>query len=372
MTTAAIYEFVYKDPYGMRLFTFTPKVFNHAEWTRKENQVGIMEIECPQVMSDNYYRSDSIMEIWRTINGKKYLEGETHWLLDRWNFETASTRSYFGSMRLVDTNHIIGRRIVDYKAETAYSKKSDYIDDMMKAIIRENHGALATDVTRDISDVLTIQVDRSEAPTVEKAFAWRNCLDVLQELAQLSYDMGTYLVFDTVKDGAVTNFRTYVDKRGADRGSASKNKLVFSESRGNLTDVKLEYDYSNMFNAIRAGGQGRDDSRKIAIALDTASILSSPIGRREYFADSAGTVDTLAYIQSEANGKLAESRAKVRLTGRAVDTKNLLYGIHYNYGDIVVVEHKGITMEAHIDTVHITLNDREEELDIRLNGEKTL
>ena len=89
----------------------------------------------------------------------------------------------------------------------------------MKTIIDANMGSGATDATRDLSSLLTIQKSFSLAPDIDISYSRRQLLDVLQDIAAYSWKNGTYLTFDIVYTGPGTlEFRTYVGQRGVDHG----------------------------------------------------------------------------------------------------------------------------------------------------------
>jgi hypothetical protein len=364
----ATYELIYRDPLGNRRETITQAKLHRAEWVREENRVGVLEIETPVIMAESMYDVDWIIEIWRTIGAKRYLEGETFWYLRKWEFDTRKDGTDFVYMKLYDTNYLLDGRIVWYAADTSESKKSDALDDMMKEIVDENMGSGAV-AARDISTYLSIIPDATAAPVAEKAFAWRKMLPILQDLAEKSLEDGTYLVFDTVRTNpAVCEFRTYIDQRGVDHGSGSDSKIIFSLKRHNLAKASLTYDYDRIANAVAAGGQGQSEARTIATAEDTDSIAKSPVARREAFINASRS-DDVNYIQSEADSLLQNSRARIIFEGLAQDTRAFRYGVDYNYGDLVVGQRGDISVDCHVDRVHITIQDGKEKLDIRLRGE---
>lgn len=364
----ATYEFIYRDPFGNRKETITPAKIHRAEWVREENEIGVLELDTPIIMPESRYDVDWIIEIWRTIGGKRYLEGETFWYLRKWEFDTRHDGTDFVKMKLYDTNYLISGRIVWYAADTSESKKSAELDDVMKEIMDENHGSSAP-ADRDISAYLTIAPDTTAAPSAEKAFAWRKVLPTLQRLAEKSLEDGTYLVFDTVRTiPGACEFRTYIDQRGIDHGSTSSDKIIFSTERGNLAKSSLTYDYDRIANAVAAGGQGQSEARTIATAEDADSIAKSPVARREAFVNASRS-DDIDYIQSEADSLLQERRARIIFEGIAQDTKTFKYGVDYNYGDLVVGQRGDVTVDCHVDRAHIALQDGKEKLDIRLRGE---
>jgi hypothetical protein len=129
---------------------------------------------------------------------------------------------------------------------------------MMKEIIDENLGSAATVAARDISTYLQIQPDFTLAPSITKAYSWRRLLPLLQELANISLEKGTWLAFDIVKiNDTLSEFQTFVNQRGVDL----TDSVTVSQKSDTLTNAKLIYDYSNEITEVTAAGRGEGIDR---------------------------------------------------------------------------------------------------------------
>jgi hypothetical protein len=136
-----------------------------------------------------------------------------------------------------DGNDLLNRRIVAYAAGSSQSDKTNQADDMMKEIVTENLGSSAT-APRDLTDLnFTVAGDVTAAPSITKAFSWRNVLDVLQDIVAISAENGTDLYFDVVPVVISSSeigfeFRTYTDQPGQDRTFMTANRPSSSARNG--------------------------------------------------------------------------------------------------------------------------------------------
>lgn len=340
-----------------------------VDYARKENDVGVLELWLPPVYPLSMFAVDQRLEPWRNTGGGWYLDGESPFFLRNWRYSSEGRqRSIY--LKAYDANYLYDGWIIAYNSANAYSEKVDYCDDMMKAIIRENMGSLATDIDRTIETWLQVEADLSQAAQSHKAFAHRYVLSVLQELAQESRQRGTYLSFDTVYvSESAMKFRTYTGARGDDHSGDSKDPVIINEDSRTLAEVVLDEDHSQERNTIYAGGQGVADARAIYKIQDQARALASPFNRREFWLDARNSSDA-DQLESEARAALEAGRAKQVLTGQILETPGLRYGVHYRFGDILVAEAQGYSFDAHVEAIHVTADrDHGEVLDNHVRGE---
>lgn len=246
------------------------------------------------------------------------------------------------------TTHLLSRRIVAYAAGSAQAQKTDNLDDMMKAIVRENLGSSAVDGRNITSSFrFTVEADQGLAASVPKGFAWQNVLEVLQDLADTSAGQASgakNLFFGVIHVGYNANnqpmfqFRTYVDQPGVDR-TTSNEYAGFSLANGNLSNVRYERTYSDEINYVYAGGLGLEDDRNVQEAGDTTRINKSPINRHEAFV-SASHVDEAAVVQV-AYEELNAGRPTQILEATLLDTETSPYQVAWNHGDKVSVFYEG-------------------------------
>jgi len=122
--------------------------WSYLRYNMIANGVGRLELALPSSFDLSILRVDQLVEIWRTSAfGQMAYEGSylVRRLVTERSDEGQESHVLFGP----DINALLARRIVAYAAGTAQASKTDQADDMMKAIVRENLGSLASDADRD-------------------------------------------------------------------------------------------------------------------------------------------------------------------------------------------------------------------------------
>lgn len=320
-------------------------------------------------------QEDGWLEVWRGVNDQpKQMLGESPFLT------VLSEQQLVGkkyTIRLVGYTaaFIASWPIVAYDAGTAYSTKTDYADDMIKTIAAENIGASATDTSRDMSNLLTIQSDSSEAETITKSFARRKLNLIFNELCEASANQGTRLFWDIVLSSPsdlssrLLQLKTYAGTRGENRGLDSDAPLIFSHKYGNLENVSLVRDYKSVVNVAYGLGQGNEAARNVQQATDTARIAASPWGQIKEATRQASMATTDNAVLAEAYTLLRDKRVKLQLTGDIVNTPSCQFGTHWGHGDLVVVEEFGERFEAIISPVSLDYAGGKETIHAKLQVE---
>ena len=359
------YAVIINDAFGNRLLV--PNDWVTFELVRVENDVGALTLTLPGYYPRSLFKKDGLIEIWRQVgNGAPYLETETLWLQRRWRWTWNRTGSGVEILRRIlcfDLNHLLRRRKVDYVAGSAQAAQRDEADDLLKAIAAQNLGASATDATRSWATYLDIQANATQAPVIRKAFAKRTVLDVMQEIAQSSFEAGTYLAFDLMcksppNQGAFKlEFRTYTGQRGVDHTFPGGNPpLLIGPEFGNLNNVEMDDDAEDEATRAIVAGSGQGAARQVARADDAGRQGESPFGLIEAYLDAFQSGTSLA---DEADALLRSREPRRTLTGDIEPTSGLLYGIHWNWGDLVTAQVDGESFDAHLRAVSITV-DREQ------------
>lgn len=367
------YTVLLYDAYGVPLTELGQ--FSYLELVRSEMGVGSLTLHLPPdydayLFSEGDLIVDRRIEVYRQpFGGAAYLEGETQFLLrDGTQVSEATQRT---ELSCPDANDLLARRIVAYAAASAQASKTiDPADDMLKAIVRENLGALATDTDRDWSAYLMVAPDFSLGPNLSKAFSRRNVLTVLQEIAQASAEAGTYLTFDVVRvDAAMLDFRTYTGQRGIDhRWPGGVSPVLLSEGRGSLRDVRSARKHRDEITYVYAGGQGEEAARTIGTASDTARIGQSPFGRIEQFVDARMTSDA-ASLADEADAALRAGQPRKSFSAQFAETPGVVYGLHIRWGDYVTAERAGESIDCRLSTIQITVSEGRENIGLSLRAE---
>lgn len=353
-------------PTGERIDVFTAMHTLNA--TRVVNDIGKLAFSlpyCPR-FSESLEKGQQLT-LWR--NGNQQFN--TRYLIQDWRPVTRGNAKLLEVMA-VDLNWLASTRIIAYAAKSAQAEKTAPVDDLMKAVMRENFGDLAP-TDRQIEG-LHIMPDEGQGESITKGFAWRNVLTVLQELADGTQNDPTRIFWD-LHGETVGNviFNTYAGFIGEDRRASSPNFVPVGEQFGNLKEASVTWLTSGEATAVYAGGQGTETDRYVATAIDDKRIeKSAPFGRVEVFHDARNT-DNNANVDEEARQKLSEKRPKIKLEGQLAQTEGFLFDRDFRWGDYLTVEAKGITMDCHTSAIGVSVNSNgEERIDVRLEGELTL
>lgn len=267
-------------------------------------------------------------------------------------------------LRAVDYNDELLTRIVAYYAGSSQSAKSDYADDLMKAIVRENLGASAP-AARNISTTgFYVEADTSLGTSLEKGMAWENVLDTLKEISQASYRTpATGITFGVVPlgKGVDREFVTRVGQWGADQ----RGRVMFSEANGNLINPEIEEDATNEITYVYAGGQGQGADRLVAEEDDATRIAESPLNRREAFFDG-GNYETENALTAVAQGKLENGRPVLRVDFELQDTNQIIYGRDWDVGDLTTVQVFSWQYDCHVAAVEVSVQGATERILPRL------
>lgn len=349
--------------------------FMRLEYVRTVNQVGALTLTIdsrylPINLLDNrgMVRRDLRIIVFRQPAGAAMeMDADAIWFVRNIR-RTRSRISDVYTIEAVCQNHLLKRRIVAYDAAKAETEKTAPIDNIMKAVVRENFTA-ATDTTRNISDI-QVDADTSEAPSVTKVLARREVLSLLQELAEEAAAqiaaLNQYLSFDLVPLGVNNGFmfRTFINQRGVDR------RLTFKlgEQYKNIGDMSIEYRTIDEKTRIYAGGEGQKDDRFIVQADNMQSIGASPYNVIEYFNDGSNG-ETVAAVTTEAYQDLWKQRALTILDAAIIESPSARYGVDYGFGDRVMPEMFGLSFDSRVASVRVAVDNAGETIDARLHSE---
>lgn len=266
----------------------------------------------------------------------------------------------------VGLNGLLERRYVLYyasSAQAAYSSKA--ADDAMKQIVRENLGASATTGnSRYVSNVIsasyfTVQADLAQGATIGKQFAWRRVSDVLREIADASRQAGTEIFYEIVPLTESTfEFQTFKTLRGIDR----RNQMTFGVEYGNLDEPIYIESWADEVNYAVAGGQGENANRALNSAEDTTRSNVSIFGKSEGFVNATNVTGTSAAVSAalleQARSVVNAGRPKRTFSARIINAPHALYGVHWGYGDYVTATYDGLTFDAMIRAVTVTVDEK--------------
>lgn len=339
-------------------------------YVKAVNEKGFFTVSAPANEWPMEWRGlDYQYHFWRRPNGGEWKLDFVGLAKDRFSdtVQGVTTKRVEG----FGVNDILDARIIAYKSGTAGASKTDYLDDMMKAVVYDNFGAGATDARNIVSPFrLSIAADLSDAPNVKKAFAYENVLETLQSLCETSAGQASgavELFFDVVCTGynsagqPTFEFRTYTGQPGVDRTDNGSNSsaVVFSLANANIDNVHYQRIFSAERNYIYAGGLGLEDDRNVAEASDDTRIGESPINRRELFVSATHLED--AEIAEGAYEALNENRPTRKLTCDLLDTETTPYGVAWEWGDKVTVYYEEGKFDEVVRVVEVRVDSNKKE-----------
>lgn len=341
------------------------------EYTKVANLVGACSLTLPEDFDFSMLDADRKIEIWRQPESGALKCDRTYFLrkLVRATDKNGVRRFVLTG---VDGNYLLAARIVAYASGSAQSQQTDYADDMVKAVVKQNLGASATDTARAFNATyFSVQADLSAGPSITKAFAYKNVIEALNDIAESSRTSGTELYFDMVPILKTATqmgfeFRTFTGQIGQDRTYPDGyNPIMLGIEYGNLAVPTVEWDWLGEISNVYAGGQGEGSAREIVTAADTTRSGRSIWARREAFQN--GNNLATAALTAAANKKLAEGRARLRFTGQLVDTEGTRYGKDWEWGDRLTVIDGGQSYNAMIKAVKVRVDSKGlETIDARL------
>lgn len=353
-----------RDPLGSLLAVLPDGAFTALSYALRENEPGVLELGLPPDFDLTLLPIDGMIEVYRKYGaGSFQLEGSTAFFMRKPEIATTESGVSYIHVTAYSACELLKRRIVAYAAGTAQAEKAATPwDDMLREIMRENYGSLATDTTRNLAPFLTIQADLSLGSSSNHAMPWRVVLNTMQDIVNDAASRGQYGAFDVVLTSpGVFEFQVFINARGNDHSSTSADAVVISEDRHNLGSPKLTHNWENESNYIYCTGQGQGEDRIVKTAQDDARIGISPFNRREFNRDARqSSVD--ASIQADADAALEENRPLLEFTGKILQTESCIYGIHWAWGDIVTAEFLGQSFDCHVEAVDVGIAENGTEI----------
>lgn len=345
--------------------------FINLEYSRVVNAPSWLKLELPASDIGNIIIPDGRIEVWRRpANGVELLETEAVWLIQ--NIEQSLSDSGAAQV-IIEAVHplwSLSKRFVLDKSTSAAAKKTGPADDMIKAIVREQAGTNASAVRRL---PFTVQTDVTLGPTVDKAFSYRPVLEVLQEIAQTSTQLGTYLAFDLVgTGGSGLEFRTYTLTRGVDRTFPGGLKpLLVGPEYGNVSSAKVRRVWDGEVTAVTVGGPGEGNQKKTTTVSLQQRYQRSPWRYLETFFD-ASNATTVSERQSEAQYALRSNRPWFAVEATLLSTPGAEYGVDWQWGDFLTLQVFGLSVDCRVEAVTFRVSGGEEQVDAVLKSEQYL
>jgi hypothetical protein len=369
---AATYEVWLLNPTGDTLDVIDE--WMSLTYARAVNDIGT----CQLVLSGDYspfanLKPDGRLVVWRNSGGLNYIDTESVYLITEIERTLARDGTRLITVTGLSAVELLKRRIVAYDSGTAATEKIGAADDLMKDVVDENLNDAATDSNRDLSTYLSIEGKVALGPSVNKAIARDNVLDVCKDLSQAAIQAGSAVYFDIVAPTHNTlEFRTFRGLRGSDHSfPGGVNPVVLAPERGNLVNVARSYDWSNEVTFAYAGGQGVEDERSVFSASSDDRINRTPFSRREVFVNGSLSSGSSAseMLQDEAKTAVRAGRPKRSFSGTLVNVPGATeYGVHWKFGDKVTAEFEGEAVDCVIDSVQVGIARGKETINAKLRA----
>lgn len=233
---------------------------------------------------------------------------------------------------------LLGWRVVAWYANTANRSlfTTAKAETILKTLVSYNAGANATtangryragvDGSSKLSGLytITVQADSAAGNTLSIGCAQDNLLDALQRVVA----KGSGGDFDLVKaSGTTLDFRWYTGQLGTDKSAS----VIFSLDRGNMAEVKYNFDRTDEATVAIVGGQGLDANRVFVTRTGADHSSSNDI---EVFINGSSYTTTGA-LNAMGDGALFDRRARQEYSFNVLQAPNAYYGVHYGVGDLV-------------------------------------
>jgi hypothetical protein len=357
VSVPSVVEIYLCDPTGVRIECLD--YITEYEYGKVANSPAPFRLRLPSKFDRSKIKLDNIVEIWRGY-GPGTLKLDYCGFVRAWVFADDAGQEYTELYGL-SSMELLARRITK---DFTGIRVVDHTDDMIKAYVKDTLGSDAG-TGRDLTSVgggFTIQIDLADGPSHTRTFAYKNMLEIAQEICDASFQAGTELYFDIVPviSSSVTGalafqLQTFTDQRGDDRTWDSSKPVFVGNEWGNFQNGSLEFDYSEEVNYAYVLGQGEGGSRETAEVSDTSRLGMSIWNRREGSKDARGVDygDTAA-LTGEGNTYLRESMPKFRFGGEIIETPTFRYGRDWGFGDRVTSIYAGYQRDAMISKVLVS------------------
>lgn len=344
----ATYSIWLCDPLGTRLALV--ENFLSLKYSRTVNDVGTLTLELPSDVNTSLIRiPDGRIEVLRNVDGREYLDTDTIWLIQAIDQKRDAAGKLTITVEAETPLRVVGEPgiFVNAFAGTANATMTGAADSLIVTIFFNETNAYFN---------IPYVPSAGGGATISKAFAWREVLKVMQEIAQASTAQGVYVAFDILSTPTgQLFFQTFLQQRGVDhRWPNGQNPVLLSPDFGNVGEGRMRLDYHDTASLISCGGAGQGTNRAFGVAEDTTLIGLSPFGWKRKFIELTNTADTTT-LTNEAYAELRACRPRLTYTGKILDTPDTRYGVHWGWGDYVTVQDFGRSFDCRIEAVTVTV-----------------
>jgi hypothetical protein len=319
-----------------------------------------------------YLVEDAWVEIYRSVDGDTpTLLGQTPFILQKPRRVLSETGAEHIELVCYSAAYVAHYPIVAYAAGASQADREGLADSLIKQVAHDNIGASVTDLARNKSDYITIAEDTALSACISMGFSRRKLDSVFNSFAAAATEAGQNLYWDIVLPDPLAasrklELRTYAGQRGTNRGSTSVNPVIFSKSKGSLTDAIYEEDWSDSEYYIYTGGQGQEENRVVKTASDTQRIGATVWGRSKEYWQDARHLSNPSSVQFEANATLREKRRRITITGKVANIPGSVFERHWFHGDMVQVDLFGNTYDAIVSPISLSYREGVEGMSLTL------
>lgn len=367
-----VYQVWLCDPYGRRLALIPQACLSHLAYSRLNpiQQVGQFAVNVPKRFND-LADIGYLVEIWRAPFAGIACRHEASYILEARVSNPHGRWTWTGE----HINKLLRFRIINADRTSAGADKTGPADNLMKQYIREAMGTAATtlrQLTATGGIAFQVEADYSLGPVITKEAGRANLLDTVQQIQKAAAEQEptpTWIMWEVSPIGLdlefALEFRTWLHYR-THRGMSSAAPLILSETNC-LSDIRREQDHGKSVNVVIVGGEGTGVTRT-ETELENRRLPSRPAWwRREAFVDAGQTSDEPT-MQEKGYRKLREGMPTDRITATLRPHPQYAYGLNLDLGDLVVAE-VGIPVDVRVEAVAITVDGRNERVDIKLEGD---
>jgi hypothetical protein len=334
------------------------------------NSIGGFQLQLPSTFPPDLLTGNNLIEFWRAPSNSllKFVSIGMIKVVELGSEEGKDTLIVSGT----DQMDILDTKIIAYTEGSAQALKTDHADDIMKAIVRENLGASAITGRTLSAYNVTVEADNHLAPSITRAFPFKNVLTTLKEIAAISSQAGVPLYFRFVPviqadDTIGFRFETSIYQLESNRGALSATPVRFGKDYGNMKDEVLKMDYGEERNYVYVGGEGEAAERRITEVSDPVRSIINPWNRREVFID-ASQEKTVAGRQAKGNEELKNSAPKYTVTGGLLSSKKSIFGKDWVHGSKVACSIRGIQFDINIDLITIVVAKKKETITVKVGA----
>lgn len=370
------YQVRVKDTSGALVTVLTE--WMRLNYTNRLNGASTLRLEIDgQLDLADLFTLDSQVEIWRAntdagISLYRDFEG-FHRSPERMTDNNGVARFISHCVGYTD---LLARRIILYPAGSSGASKSGPGETVLKEYVDENAGPGATSPPRllasGVTTGLSIQADGGAGSTWTGARAYRNLLEVCQEIAPESG-----VDFGVVGTGPATfELRAKALPWGDDRSTQGLNPAtglngagnppsIFTLGRGNMGSPRYSIAHQSEVNAVLVLGQGVEADRVVVERTRSGAIAASPWNRRE-ISRQGNAESTLGGLQVIGDRLLAELEARETFSFEIIETEGFRYGRDWFMGDLVTARYRDIERHKQIVGVSVQVQQGEERINVEL------